>query len=75
MFFRPKFGDNFEFGIKSTGKSHTLFNMKCQMHVHPDLIDLGDTFYSGLCTDVNADVSQNYNTIKTHNITLYKKWL
>ena len=34
---------------------------------HPDLKDLGDTFYSGPCTDVNADVSQSVNTVKTHN--------
>ena len=35
------------------------------MCVHPDLKDLIDTFYTGPCTDMNADVSQSYNTVET----------
>ena len=35
------------------------------MCVHPDLTDRVDTSYNGPCTDVNADVSQSYNTIET----------
>ena len=59
--------DNFEFRINriNTAKSHTLLDVKCQKHVHPDLTDLEDTFYTGPCTDMNADVSQSCNTIKT----------
>ena len=39
--------------------------MKCQMCVLPDLTDLVDTFYTGPCSDMNADVSQSYKTIET----------
>ena len=40
-----------------TGKSHILLKVKesAKTCVHLDLKDLGDTFYTRLCTDVNAD--------------------
>ena len=69
-----KWRDNLKFGI-NTGKSHTLLDVKCQKYVHPDLTDLEDILYTGLCTDVSADVSQSCNTIKMLTSHTVQNWL
>ena len=55
--------DNLEFRI-NWQKPHTI-NREYQKYVHPDLVYLGDTFFTGPCTDVNADGVLNCNTVRT----------
>ena len=50
---------------------------KCvYIQVYPKkMMNLGYTFYTGPCTDVNADASQSYNTIETLTYHTVQKWL
>ena len=50
--FGSEIEEKFEFRI-NWQKPH-IINRECQKCVHPDLVDLGDTFYTGPYTDVNA---------------------
>ena len=54
--FGSKIEDNFEFGIYYWQKPYTIkVRESARTSVHPDPKDLGETFYTGPCTDVNAD--------------------
>ena len=53
--FGSEIEDNLEFGINWQNPYIVKVKESTRTCVHPDLKDLVDTFYTGPCTDVNAD--------------------
>ena len=62
--FGSELEDNFEFGIY--WQKPYIIKWECQMCVHPDLQDLGDTSYTRPYTDVTADGVPKAATLSGH---------